>query len=120
MRLRIDGTRFGSITIDGQEFDQDVVIRLDKEVIQRKKELSKALYGTSHTLSLEEAKHIYDRGALRLIVGTGQYGLVTLSDEAAAYLARKECAVDMLPTPLAIEAWNEAEGAVIAVFHVTC
>jgi len=28
--------------------------------------------------------------------------------------------VQLLPTPKAIRAWNEAEGAAIGLFHVTC
>ena len=31
-------------------------------------------------LSQEEAKHVYDKGAKRLIIGTGQTGLVKLSE----------------------------------------
>jgi hypothetical protein len=120
MKPTITGTEFGSITVEGQLFDMDVVIRLDGAIKKRKKKLSKAVYGTSHTVSLDEAKHIYDEGAGRLIVGAGQYGFVKLSDEAAEYLARKECSVELLPTPQAIDAWNRAEGAVIAMFHVTC
>ena len=30
------------------------------------------------------------------------------------------CAVDLLPMKEAIRAWNEAEGAVIGLLHVTC
>jgi hypothetical protein len=120
MKPTIDHTKFGSITIGGEVFERDVVIRLDGAIKKRKKKLSKAVYGTSHTVSLDEAKHIYDRGAERLIIGAGQYGFVKLSDEAAEYLARKRCGVEILPTPEAIDAWNQAEGAVIAMFHVTC
>jgi hypothetical protein len=50
---------------------------------KRKKELSKAVYGRSHTISLAEARHIYQKGAARLIIFAGQYGTVELSDEAA-------------------------------------
>jgi len=120
MKPTIDHTKFGSITIEGEVFERDVVIRLDGGIKKRKKKLSKAVYGTSHTVSLDEAKHIYDKGAERLIIGAGQYGFVKLSDEAAEYLARKKCNVELLPTPEAIDAWNQAEGAVIAMFHVTC
>ncbi len=28
--------------------------------------------------------------------------------------------VELLPTPEAIETWNEAEGDVIGLFHITC
>jgi hypothetical protein len=116
----IDGTRFGSITIQGKRFRRDVLIRLGGEVVKRKKKLSKAVYGTSHIISLEEAQHVYQEGAERLIVGTGQSGLVELSEGAADYFRRAGCRVDLLPTRQAIKAWNKAEGAVIGLFHVTC
>jgi hypothetical protein len=120
MKPRIDGTKFGSITIEGTGFEHDVIIRLDGQVKKRKKKLSKAVYGTSHTISLDEARHVYEKGTERLIIGAGQYDTVKLSDEAADYFKRKNCRVELLPTPQAIRAWNEAEGAVIGLFHVTC
>lgn len=120
MKPTIDGTKFGSITIEGNKIEHDIVIRLNGDVEKRKKKLSKALYGTSHVISLDEAKHAYQDGAERLIVGTGQSGLVTLSEEAADYFRSKACRVDLLPTPEALKAWNETEGAVIGLFHVTC
>jgi hypothetical protein len=120
VKPKVDGTEFGSITIAGTTYEHDVLIRLDGEVEKRKKKLSKAVYGTSHTLSLDEAKHVYDKGAERLIVGTGQQGMLELSDEAAGYFKRQGCQVKLLATPQAAAAWNEAEGAVIGLFHVTC
>lgn len=120
MKPSIDGTEFGSITISGDRYEHDVVISLGGKVKKRKKKLSKAIYGTSHKVSLEEAEHIFETGAKQLIVGTGQYGNVTLSDEAAGYFRKKGCAVLLLPTPQAVTAWNAAKGAVIGMFHITC
>jgi len=120
MKPKIDGTEFGSITMAGTTYEHDVLIRLGGKVEKRKKKLSKAVYGTSHTLSLDEAKQVYDKGAERLIVGTGQQGILELSDEAADYFKRQGCKVKLLATPQAAAAWNEAEGAVIGLFHVTC
>lgn len=122
MKPHIDGTAFGSITIDGTMFEHDVVIRPDGRVKKRKKKLSKAVYGTSHTISLDEAKYVREQGtgADRLIVGSGQYGNVELSPEAAEYLERQRCRVVLLPTPEVIDVWNEAEGKAIGLFHVTC
>lgn len=97
-----------------------MIIRLDGRVEKRKKKLSKEIYGTSHIISLDEAKYVYEKGAERLIVGTGQSGMAKLSDETAEYLKSKGCRVDLQPTPEAIQLWNEAKGAVIALFHVTC
>ncbi len=120
MTPHIDKTEFGSITVDDKVFDHDIVIRLSGNVKKRKKKLSKERYGTSHMVSAEEAEHIYDGGAVRVIVGTGQHGRLRLSEEAEAYFRDHGCSVQAARTPQAVTAWNEAEGKVIAMFHVTC
>ena len=120
MKPRIDQTQFGSITLDGEVFDHDVLIRLNGQVKKRKKKLSKAVYGTSHTISLDEARYVYQKGADQLFIGAGQSGTVKLSGEAADYFQRNRCRVELRPMPEVIQAWNEAAGAVIGLFHVTC
>jgi hypothetical protein len=120
MKPSIDRTTFGAITIDGAVYERDVIIRLNGQVKKRKKKLSKAVYGTSHIISLAESRHVYQKGAERLIIGAGQHGTVTLSDAAADYFKRKKCRVELLPMGAVIRAWNAAEGAVLGLFHVTC
>jgi hypothetical protein len=122
MKPRIDRTAFGSITVEGTVFEHDVIIRPDGRVKKRKKKLSKAVYGTSHTISLDEAKYVCGLGpdADRLIVGSGQYGNVELSPEAAAYVEEGKFSVVLLPTPDVIDVWNQTEGRAIGLFHVTC
>jgi hypothetical protein len=116
----IGGTVFGSITIAGKVYKHDVVIRLSGKVKKRKKRLSKKKYRTSHKVSLEEAEHIFQAGAERLIVGTGQSGWLALSDEASEFFRRNGCSIVQLPTPEAVTAWNAAKGGAIGMFHVTC
>jgi hypothetical protein len=120
MHPRIDDTHFGSITIGGEVYSGDVVICLDGRVKNRKKKLSKAQYGTSHIVSLDEAQYIHQEGAECLIIGAGLFSRVKLSKEASLYLEQQNCAALLLPTKKAIKAWNKAEGAVIGMFHVTC
>lgn len=120
IKPHIDRTEFGVIIIEGESYDHDVVIRLDGSVKKRKKKLSKAVHGTSHVVSIDEARHIYEKGAVRVIVGSGQYGVVELSDDASQYFAKKDCGVTLLPTPKAIEAWNKAKDGTVGMFHVTC
>ena len=120
MEPRIDETQFGSVTIDGKVFEHDVLIRLGGKVEKRKKKLSKAVYGTSHTISLAEARHVHQKGAVRLLIGAGQQHRVRLSEEAAAHFKRHRCRVELLSTPEMIPVWNQAEGAVIGLVHVTC
>jgi len=120
MKPAITDTSFGSITVGSEMIEHDIVIRLSGRIRKRKKKLSKAVYGTSHTVSLDEAESVYQDGAERLIVGTGQQGMVELSEAAAEYFEKKKCHVDLWPTPKAAARWNDAKGAVIGLFHVTC
>jgi hypothetical protein len=120
MKPHIDQTAFGSITIEGEILEHDVLIRLDGQVKKRKKKLSKAVYGTSHIVSLDEAKYIYEQGAKQLIIGTGQYDSVRLSDEARSFFQSKQCQVELFATPQAIQVWDRSEGTAIGLFHVTC
>jgi hypothetical protein len=118
--MEIENTTFGTITIDGKIFEHDVLIRLSGEVVKRKKKLSKKYYGTSHVLSKEEAKFVFERGCDELIVGSGQKGNVRLSPEAAAFFKKKDCKVLLQPTPDAIQIFNESHAKKIGLFHVTC
>lgn len=120
MKPKIDKTKFGSITIEGKKYEYDLVIRLVGKVEKRKKKLSKKIFGTSHTISLAEAEYVFEEGAELLIIGAGQDGMVKLSAEAAAFFEGQRCAVELLPTPEAIQRWNEAKGSTIGLFHVTC
>lgn len=122
MKPRIDKTKFGSITVGGTVYQHDVIVRPDGSVKRRKKKLSSSVYGTSHMISLPEAKYVRKQaaGAQRFIVGTGQYGNVELSPEAAAFLKRKNCRVTLAPTPKVIDVWNKTRGRAVGLFHVTC
>lgn len=116
MKPRIDKTKFGSITISGEKYAHDLIIRLNGKVEKRKKKLSKEVFGTSHVLSLAEAQYVYEDGAARIIIGSGQSGMLKLSDEAADFFEKKNCTVELFPTPEAIQRWNQAEGPAICLF----
>jgi hypothetical protein len=118
--VEIESTSFGAITIDGKTYEHDVVVRLSGEVVKRKKQLSKKYYGTSHMLSKDEAKFVFEKGCQQLIVGSGQMGNVQLSPQADAYFAKKRCKVLLRPTPEAIRLFNRSKGRKIGLFHVTC
>ena len=97
-----------------------MLIRLDGTIGKRKKKLSKEIYGTSHKISFDEAEYIYEEGAEKLLIGTGQYNQVTLSDEARNFFNEHQITVILEAIPRAAELWNTAEGNVIGLFHVTC
>ena len=118
--MQIDSTSFGSITIDGDTYEHDVIIKLDGSVKKRKKKLSKEVYGTSHMLSLAEAEFIYNKGCKVIIIGSGQNGMLKLSKEAEAFFEKKGCSVVLETTPKAIKTFNKKKKGKIGLFHVTC
>jgi hypothetical protein len=120
VKMKIDSTIFGAITIDGKTYEHDVVVRLSGAVVKRKKKLSKTLYGTSHVLSKDEAKFLFEKGCDQIAIGSGQIGNVHLSPEAGAYFERKGCEVVLKPTPEAIRLFNRSRANRIGLFHVTC
>lgn len=120
MKPVVESTRFGCITINGQDYEKDIVIRSDGTIEKRNKKLSKEQYGTSHTVSQAEAAHIFGKGAEKVIIGSGQYGVLELSSQAWRYFRDKGCDVKLLPTPDAVEEWNDAHGNVVSMFHITC
>lgn len=118
--MKIDGSEFGAVTIDGTTYAHDVIIRLSGAVEKRKKKLSKKYYGTSHVISKDEAKFVFEKGCDLLIIGTGHVGNVHLSPEASGFFKKKRCEVTLEPTPKAIKLFNRARGHKIGLIHVTC
>ncbi len=120
MHPHINSTEFGYITINNTTYPHDVYIMADGTVEKRKKKLSKDIYGTSHTISSDEIKYIFREGVRELVIGSGQYGVAQLADEAVDFLQRHKCNVRLTPTPVAVNTWNQIEGKIIGLFHVTC
>lgn len=120
MKPKINSTSFGSITVNEKTFENDILIRMNGKIKKRRKKLSKKVYGTSHKISLAEAKYIYEKGAEKIIIGTGQTGYVELSKKAGKFFEKKNLKTKLLRTPKAIKLWNESKGKIIAMFHVTC
>jgi hypothetical protein len=108
--MKIDGATFGSITIDGETYDHDVIVRLSEKVEKRKKKLSKRVYGSSHTVSEDEAKFVFEKGCKQLIFGTGQDDMASLSREAAAYFEKMGCKVIAEPSDPNLQRVEESQG----------
>ena len=120
MKPKIDKTKFGSITVAGVKHTHDIIIHLNGKIENRKKKLSREVFGTSHIISLAEAEYIYEEGANYIIIGTGQSDMVKLSDQAIEFFTLKGCHPLLFPTQEAIHAWNKANNPTIGLFHITC
>jgi len=108
---------FGSLTIDGKSYENDVVIDRG-EIRKRNKKPSKQFRDDfGHTpLSIEEK---IPWKCDRLIIGTGAHGSLPVMDEVQREAKRRKIDLVVLPTSKAIEILKGEQNAK-AVLHVTC
>jgi len=108
---------FGTIVVDGEEYESDVVIE-EGRVRRRRKGPSKRYRGQfGHTpLSADEE---IPWSAPRLVVGTGAQGRLPLTPELLEEAHARGVTVIALPTSEACELLRSADDA-NAVLHVTC
>lgn len=120
MKNHIDSVSFGSIIVNGKPYNHDILIGCDGKVSKRKKKLSKQVFGTSHVISQAEAEYVFSNDAEGIIIGAGHSGMVILSIEATDFFRSKNWKVILLPTPEAVDAYNNSSEKFIGLFHVTC
>jgi hypothetical protein len=115
--MRFEKFSFGSIRIDGNTYEHDVVID-HGQVRKRKKKRSKQFRDAfGHTpLSIEEKIPWKCR---RLVVGTGT-GALPVMKEVKREAKRRKVELLVLPTAEAIEALKHEPNKTNAILHVTC
>jgi hypothetical protein len=116
--MHVDEFEFGTIRIDNETYEHDVVIARGK-IRKRKKKPSRPFREQfGHTpLSLEEKIPWKCR---QLIVGTGANGRLPVMDEVRREAERRGVELIVLPTPRAIEELNRGNAEANAILHVTC
>jgi len=111
---------FGEVSVGKSVYKTDVVIRGDGKVRKRDRKVPKRTYGTSHKIGPEELEKVCRGHPALLVIGTGQSGMVTLTAEGEEFLLQRGIAVQALPSPRAVKAYNRAKGRKAAIIHVKC
>jgi hypothetical protein len=116
--MRFEKFSFGSIQIDGETYEHDVVID-QGEIRKRKKKPSKKFRAEfGHTpLSAEERLPWNCR---QLVIGSGAYGKLPVMEEVRREAERRGIKLLMLSTLQAIDMLNQNMKDTNAVLHVTC
>ena len=116
----IEEYKFGSITIDGKNYEYDVEVRWTGEVL-------KWWRGESHIVDVEDVKRAIGESPELIIVGTGESGLVKVTDKAKEEILSQGIGLIIDKTEEAVKTFNiqkeESEGKqkkVIGLFHLTC
>jgi hypothetical protein len=115
--MYFDKFSFGALEIDGNTYEQDVVIDRG-EIRKRKKAPSKRFRDEfGHTpLSLEEK---IPWKCHRLVIGTGTYGRLTVMKEVKLEAERRHVEWVIVPTSQATRLMDRGSAA-NAILHVTC
>ena len=113
----IDGYRFGRIIIDKIPYNQDVIILPDHvESNWWRKE--------GHQLQLADIqKELEEFHPNILVVGTGKYGIMKVSQEVKDTLREYDIQFFAEPTDKAVKIYNRIilnEANLIGAFHLTC
>ena len=111
----IDSYYFGKIKIDGKTYISDVILYPDKvrEGWYRKQ---------GHLLQKEDLKDVIEYKPETLIVGTGRFGLMKISDEVKKFVESKNIELITEKTKDACKTYNELKDKkkVVAALHLTC
>jgi len=115
--VHVKNFSFGSVEIDGNTYEHDVVIDRG-EVRKRKKSPSQKFRDEfGHTpLSLEEE---IPWKCKRLIIGTGAYGNLPVMKQVKREAERRRVELVIVPTSEALSL-IEKESKANAILHVTC
>ena len=116
--MRIDRFAFGTIRIDGETYDQDVVIDRGEVRLRKKKPSKQVRDQFGHTpLSIEEK---IPWKCERLVIGTGAQGALPVMPEVLEEAKRRGVELTAVRTDKAISLLHDAGPDTNAVLHVTC
>lgn len=119
----IEEYKFGSITVDGKTYNDDVEVRWTDEVLEwQRKE--------SHVIASGDIQRAVEQGPDVIIIGTGQSGMAQVTKEAQKEIQTRGIKLIIDRTEQATKTFNirkeeseEEEGRpekVIGLFHLTC
>lgn len=119
--VKINSMSFGVIKIDGKNYRvRDVVIFPDGAV--RRRRLGRWL-ASHHRYGTEDVTDLVVSGIDTVVIGTGVFSGVKLSNGIWDYAKAERCEIIELPSPHAIHEFNEQRNhgkRVGALIHVLC
>ena len=115
--------RFGSITVNGKNYTEDVEVRWTGEVLPWR-------FQERHQIDVEEVKRAVEQNPEIIVIGTGEPGLAEVTEETKEFIRGKGIELIVDKTEDAVKTFNvineeslEEEGRqkkIIGLFHLTC
>ena len=113
--MKINSYSFGSIEIDGKHYTKDVIIFPDRV-------MSPWWRKEGHFLQIEDLKDYITDEYSKIIIGTGYYGTMRVSEDTLAFLKEKGMETIIKKSTDAVRYYNDLSETrgVIAAIHLTC
>jgi hypothetical protein len=116
--MRFTSYSFGSVEIDGVEYEHDVIVDRG-QIRRRKKGPSKPLRAEYGHTPLSTREDLPWR-CRRLVIGTGAAGSLPVEPGVVEEAERRGVVLLLLPTAQAIDLLNANAAHTNAVLHLTC
>jgi hypothetical protein len=119
--IKIDSVSFGVIVIKGKKYRMRDVVILPDGTVQRRK-FSRWL-SSHHKYGKEDIVDLVAVGAETVVIGTGIYSGVKLTEDMREYANESKCELVDLPSRDAIQKFNEQKNLgkrVGALIHMLC
>jgi hypothetical protein len=114
LMVRLEGYRFGRLTVDGHEHTRDLIVLPERVV-------SYWWRREGHSLVIEDLDEVRDELPARLVLGVGAYGRLRPEPAVVVALERRGVEVECLPTDAAVRRSAELdERRTAAALHLTC
>lgn len=114
MAKTIDGYQFGKMDIEGWRYTKDLILFHDQvsEGWWRKE---------GHKVWPDDVEKILEKKPRKLIVGTGAYGVMVVTEQAKSLLEENGIELIAEKTSEAWKTYNTHRGeGVVGAFHLTC
>lgn len=114
--MKINNYSFGKIVIDGKLYTSDLIIFPNRVHSNWWRE-------EGHLLSLGDIEEVLEYNPEYLVIGTGAYGMMKVSDKVRVEAEGRNIKVFILPTAEACNKFNELISTgkkIVAALHLTC
>ena len=114
VRFFIDNYRFGSMIINHEEYNADLIITPTKIIHDWWR-------GEGHLLTLKDLESVEWKMLNHIIIGTGWSDLMKIDPQLTDYLREQMIPFLIKPTPVAVKEFNKIDDDLkLGVFHLTC
>ncbi len=114
--MKIDGYRFGNITVDGNDYSDDLIIVNGQEMI------IPWIRERGHLCQKKDIERYLNGTIKKIIFGRGYFMVMKVDDDLKNYLSENGIEFVEAKSRKAVELYNNAEdkSSLLLVIHLTC